>query len=89
MKEMYPYRVNAVACMKHKIFRPDPEELKRRRKLRKKKLQEMEQENCESEAEETNNAQNVILYIEEICMCVCVCLPSLPRPMDWFKSNLV
>lgn len=43
MKEQLPYRVNAVAGLCHRVFQPDPEELKRRRKLRKKKLQEMEE----------------------------------------------
>jgi len=41
-KEKYPHRVNGVVTLCHKIFRPDPEEVKRRLKLKKKRMAEEE-----------------------------------------------
>ncbi|CAK8680345.1 unnamed protein product [Clavelina lepadiformis] len=41
-KDQFPHRVNDVVALCHKIFRPDPEEVKRRKHLRKKRMQEEE-----------------------------------------------
>lgn len=41
-KEKFPHRVNGTVSLCHKIFRPDPEEVKRRLKLKKKKMMEEE-----------------------------------------------
>nr|CAB3267720.1 WD repeat-containing protein 64-like [Phallusia mammillata] len=37
-KEQFPHRINDVIALRHTIFRPDPEEVARRRKLRRKRM---------------------------------------------------
>ena len=50
-KDKFPHRVNGVVTLCHKIFRPDPEEVKRRIKLKKKKMEEEGQEEQDQEKE--------------------------------------